>query len=758
LLLIFLTCGPARAATEAAADDGRRANIRPTADLIVVPDEEPWMMAIAAPLAERLRKKEHPSRLIAVEYPPSGRANWLISRVAPHKTVVLTPRDHVRLGPVLSALEPEIVPLGIDPVAASFALAKRFWKRAHQAVVASADDPEAILLGSLLAEHLSLPLLLREPAETRTALLAALQDLGVKEIIAPVTDAQRPPRWARTKDSRVEVLSRRDVQDRLVAQLGPQNIRTVVVARVPDAAACQGRTGWLAPYWCLAREAPLVLCRTAHAAVVENEVQEFIARYGLRPRSITILADYASIGTEMAEFDAGPQKAKPHAAGAPEPNPLYHVQREPCVPFNTSRAAAYGVGRLPLESLADASVMFARGLMRPHTLADHVGRVLLIANSGIERRPLPLCELISRATAQEFQNWRVPLDEFYGKLADSPEILAAARNANLIIFEGHVAYQDLIYVPYSRVRVPDEYYEEGLDALRNRTPDAPPLPAEPPAEEVPLPATLPEPPEKPNRLEEPLRKLPIVILQSCDSLDEQLLDRVDELGCTAVIGSVTPIHSGSGSMLAHALASALLHRQATVGEALRDAQNFLFCLEDLKVARGSKEHAKSLRVALSFRLWGDPELAVLGELSERPHGKSVSAEWSDAGALVLHTPARHFPEIHSAQYYARMFPGSQVVGLVQKHETSPRARVLGAYYFQLPLPAGFSAANAALQLRNGASNEAVFRLDPLHRFICVLCLPDVEHANETIMLHWAPPEAEKPKSATRDTQPVENTK
>ena len=55
-------------------------------------------------------------------------------------------------------------------------------------------------------------------------------------------------------------------------------------------------------------------------------------------------------------------------------------------------------------------------------------------------------------TAEEFKNCRVAVDEFYGKLADSPEVLAAAKTAGLIIYEGHLAYQDLFDVPSAAPR------------------------------------------------------------------------------------------------------------------------------------------------------------------------------------------------------------------------------------------------------------------------------------------------------------------
>ena len=294
----------------------------------------------------------------------------------------------------------------------------------------------------------------------------------------------------------------------------------------------------------------------------------------------------------------------------------YRVQTEPCVPTKVQQVASMGVGRIPLESLEDASVLFARGLVRQRRMAEHPPRLLMVANSSLNRRPLPLCETISRVTAAEFKNLHVPVDEFYGKLADSPEVLAAAKTASLIIYEGHLAYQDLFDVPATgRATAPDSYYDEELDALEDGGSSSRDAHAHA-RKEATRPRTVAVAPH--HRLQGPLTGLPIVVLQSCDSLDEPVLWRIDELGGVAVIGSITPIHSGSGSALVNALADAVLYRGATLGEALRDAQNYLFCLEDLKSLRGHKEQAKSRRVAISFRLWGDPELSVLPTAAEPP--------------------------------------------------------------------------------------------------------------------------------------------
>ena len=69
--------------------------------------------------------------------------------------------------------------------------------------------------------------------------------------------------------------------------------------------------------------------------------------------------------------------------------------------------------------------------MRQRLAEGRPSRVLLIANSGPERRPLPLCETISRLTAEEFKNCGVAVDEFYGKLADSPEVLGGGEEGGI---------------------------------------------------------------------------------------------------------------------------------------------------------------------------------------------------------------------------------------------------------------------------------------------------------------------------------------
>ena len=234
----------------------------------------------------------------------------------------------------------------------------------------------------------------------------------------------------------------------------------------------------------------------------------------------------------------------------------------------------------------------------------------------------------------------------------------------------------------------------------------------------------------------------MVILQSCDSLDERVLWRIDELGGVALVGSVTPIHSGSGSALVKALSDAVLYRGATLGEALRDAQNYLFCLEDLKTRRGQKEQPKSRRMALSFRLWGDPELRAVPAAEVLPESPPLAIHLTAPDELVIDVPRQRLPEARNDKYYARMFPGSQPAGMVKQPKGDGAREVTPVYFFRLPLPEDFAAEGTLLAGPGGKANQATYRVDPAGRFLYVLFFPEAERPGEQIVLRRseAPPQ------------------
>ncbi len=589
-----------------------------------------------------------------------------------------------------------------------------------------------------------------------------------------VSDAKSVPRWIAQSEYPADLLPPPKLEHRLIEILGRDKIRNVVVARAPDDRADVGRSAWLAPYIGLSRGSVVVLVHAHAAAVAEADVRQLIGRESLHVQTVTVLADYTSIGYRNVEVDPNggedwaatapalaaslPPVAPATAAGAtlqsvaatPQPGvlnnmpqpaatgataaatggtvaapPHYTVRTEPFVPTDLEELATLGVGRLPLESLSDSSVMFARGLLRERLLANRPPRVLMIANAGTLRQ-LVLCETISRVTASEFKNLGVQVDEFYGRSADSPEILSAARTANLILYEGHLANQDLIDAPVLRRAPAQDYSRDENDDLEGAEGRVSADTRSAPAPRVVLAEPLP------RHLQGPLAGLPIVFLQSCESLDDAVLWRLDELGGVALIGSMTSIHSGAGSAMLKAAMDSMLYRGGTLGEVLRDAQNYMLCVEDLKGRRGHKEQAKGMRAALSFRLWGDPELRVLPAALDRPRQPPLRAEWTGLDTLRIFIPKQRLPEAHSDKYWANTFPNSQFAGLLHT-ENDATKRLSPVYFFCLPLPETSRAGDAfSLEPSRSDARRVEVRIDSSRRMAYVVYLPDQENPGGSV--------------------------
>ena len=741
---------------------------------LIASEDQPWTVALAAAVAAHLGRSGPSPLLMTVSSPPTREADWLLSLAAGQRPIVLASADRLHLGDTLQNRSPELLRIGCRPSEASAIVAKRFWKQSREVVVASADDAEAVILGSALAAGLDVPILLCGQEGAGAAVSAALKDLSVARMLVAVSDDKKPPRWIQQQEVASQILSPKMLQHRLIAALGADKIRNVVVARAPDDRADVGHTAWLAPYASSARGAAVVLTHAHGAAVAEADVRELIRRESLQPQTVTILADYASIAYRCVEIDPNSGEEGPEeppvvtpqpalscgtaaagtaaagtvtsgTAGAPAPPRPYKVRTEPFVPIQPDVLATLGVGRIPLDSLGDASVFFVRGLLRERLLAHRPPRLLMVSNSGLNRRTLPLCEAISRVTTAEFKNFGIHVDEFYGRVTDSPEILTTARSANLILYEGHLSYQDLIDEPVLKRSQAEDYPldEEEVEgpggAKRALDRGADPRPAQR--------VVMAEPTSR--HMQGPLAGLPIVVLQSCESLDDAVLWRLDELGGTALIGSMTPIHSGCGSAMLNAAMGSLLYRGGTLGETLRDAENYMFCVEELKARRGHKEKAKGVRVALSFRLWGDPELKVLpnrpgpGLPGTGPRQAPIRAEWVGDDTLRIDLPPSRLPEARSERYVANVFPNSQVAGLM-KTEGEITRKLSPFYYFRLPLPESLAYGDVtSLEPSRSDAKRVYARIDQSHGLLYLVYYPDQENPGESVVLRL--------KAATRRT-------
>ena len=193
---------------------------------IIASEDEPWTVALAAPVAAHLRKSGPSPLVMALTSPPTREAEWLLSLAPGRRPIVLATSDPLKLGATLQKRSPEVLQIGSNPSEASATVAKRFWNHSREVVVAMADDPEAVILGSALAAGLGVPILLCEQDEAGAAVSAALQDLSVARMLVAVSDAKKSPRWIRQQEVASEILPPQALQHRLIAALGPTRFAT----------------------------------------------------------------------------------------------------------------------------------------------------------------------------------------------------------------------------------------------------------------------------------------------------------------------------------------------------------------------------------------------------------------------------------------------------------------------------------------------------------------------------------------------------
>ena len=732
-------------------------------ELVVVRERDPWLLTVATPIVSKLASRgKAPLLLVA---PPRPLADTvLVKRLAPRRCLVLTSARTAALQRSVKGLPGELVHTSSQATLTSVALAKRFWGSSNEAIVASMSDPGGMLLGSALAAHLGVPFVpLEEQCDTET-LQEALDSLGVKHLLVASVSQEAFPIVVRALRQKVVELNRQAIEHRLIAQLGADQIRNVILTRAPAGHENGSAGSWLAPYLSLIRAAPVVLCNSADGREAQDRATRLIDTHSLKPRSVTILGGYDAIGTIPLR--------NPEILGDDE------VDVEPCAAPVRGYAAPLAVGRIPCATLARASLLIARSAARERLLRGSEARVLMVANPRTEFGSLPLAETVARGTAAEFKNVNVPVDEFYGVPSDNPPVLAAATKARLIIFQGHIYDQRLFpdavepapipVAPPSGVLVEVAPAGAADDADLPEDEQAPPAefvddpavgqpqearPAAEPAEEAPPdwpwydaprerspPSSLVVHAENvvPLQARQELEGLPLVVMQSCHSLGEPLAVRVFDLGAVGLIGSTTNIHSASGSSFIKALCDGMLYRGDTVGEALRDARNYFLCLAQLKARRGHKEVAKGYRAALSFRLWGDPELRILSQSVEKPKRKVLAAKFVGTRKVRIAVPARRLGKPETEKYFIRTLPGAQVAGVVKRLKHRPVRRLALFYFFRLPMPEGFAERRYSdLGYEGETTPRSAFLPDPMGRYVYVLHFPVKDVRREKLTLTFS---------------------
>jgi hypothetical protein len=756
-------------------------------ELLVLPEHDERLLAMVAPVVAKVSEGRRAVLLAVTSDGTREEVRRLLAQVGMAKALSLRRSSSPAAGDSSPVRTQREIPVPDGTMAAGLELAKRFWGRSDGIVLAVEGDGEAGLLGAALAAHQRVPFLLVPHAETGANLAGSLQQVGAKRVTVVTCGEAAPPAWARRLPQQVKVLDPGGAQAALIRTIGPPSVRNVIVVRAPTGPAAAARASWLAPYLSYARKSAIVVVSSSDAGTVEREVAAVVSAYTLRPRTVTILADHDAIGVHIP--------AMALRLGG------YAVDVEPCSGAGDRGAAAYGVGRIPFQDAARASLLIARGLAREQRTIGPAGGVLMVANPRTEYGALPLAETVARLNVEEFRNVRVSVSAHFGVPSDGPDIRTRAGTAGLIVYQGHISDQAIFRGPgwqqpgesvdiasidqepnlplFSRARywlcdralllVEDAYsaadyvcYElpviarERLSGLRpddmgsqqdegvgpavagTRADGNSPGPMIPPAS-WPDDAgkAFPGPTIENDRPLE-LEGCPLVILQSCSSLRGEAASAAMRAGACGVIGSVTGIHSASGSSFVKAWSDAVLYHGTTAGEAMRDARNYFLLLARLKEARGHREQAKVLRVGLSFRLWGDPETVVLPEIKGQPTRRPITG-MLQGRQVTLRLPRRKLPEARTSRYVVRAFPGSQTAGIVKRLKDKDYRRLMPVYFLRLDRPAGLSMDNRQALARQGDTDRrAVFSTDPLGRYVYVLYLPDEERGREKVTLEFHP--------------------
>jgi peptidase C25-like protein len=356
-------------------------------------------------------------------------------------------------------------------------------------------------------------------------------------------------------------------------------------------------------------------------------------------------------------------------------------------------AFPYGVGRLPFSMLPCISMYYARLAELRDIRRSRAPNFTMIANLDSDKRArLMLAESISRTTVQELRNFQLKGSEHYGKSPSDSRIWTDALNADLLIYEGHIEQFSLIQNS-GKSKDPYQGYQAPL-----------------------------------------FSRFPFVVLQACHSLKnaELLLNK----GISGLVGSCSKIHSASGSAFIKAYIDAMLYGKVNTGEALRDAKNYALSLVKLKCARGHLEHDKTMRVALSFRLVGDPEVELFAGRLPSPVKKRLAASFSGRRTVEIATPPAHYPLVETEGYQLELFPGAETAGIVSRLRDDPSSvrNIQPLYYFRLPIPPGRSKDPFVFASCEKSAARNISLRDPFNRWIYLLHYPRAENINSKIKL------------------------
>lgn len=651
-------------------------------ETILVSESKGWLLPLFVPYLNHLKSSLGLPSIIAVNFTDSGAA-YEIDQFTKQGTVLnFTPSKALKLLDIAGASTFKNLPHNLSASATSILLLEKYVERSSDLVITDFSELESYLQASLFAAHFQLPLLPLDAELNETSLENTVRNKNVKRIF--LISNKIPELLKNLKTLQIVLLPAEKISEIIIRKIGNNQIRNVIVSTLLNPFT-QGISHpedaiFFLPYISYLRSAPLFLSDSNGGKSVDRNLKKYLTKHSLIPRNITLFGDYARLHVIEADSDLREL--------------IYDgdIELEPGSFYKPGNAMPFGVGRLPFEQISDVSLYYARLKYQNHYYQKKQRNYAMISNLiASEGATLKFAEAISKTTVKEMKNLGLKGKSYYAIEPDDWDMWNSALKSGIIIYEGHSDH----FLPLQTTDPDDLFYKQNPY----------------------------------------YHKFPLLILQSCNSLEDTEI--LANRGPIALVGSSTRVHSASGSSYINAYMDSLLYESSTLGEALRDTKNYFISVVNLKTKRGHQEQTKTRRVALTFRLWGDPEIKPFMQPLEPAKKDPIKLKAINSKAIEIETPKNFYSKIENEKYRLRSFPGSKQAGIVKSIKNSATGlRSIESFYF-LKIPSenlndqAFSAYQE--KFNNGDVRNTLMK-DPYDRWVYLLHYPQKEKKSSIIRL------------------------
>ena len=371
------------------------------------------------------------------------------------------------------------------------------------------------------------------------------------------------------------------------------------------------------------------------------------------------------------------------------PNPIpgdkdQQIEMEPLTP-NGNQPFSFAAGRLFHEDRAVVPLMLARQQMLLDSRRPI--KALVASNSG---GGLSLLETFSRNTIAALRHANVEMTTLIGSQVSRDQVRKEMPRHNLFLWEGH-----------SGTLMNDYEFPTWDDAV-------------PPT---------------------------FVFLQSCLSLTEPRVGALLRRGGFGVVGSSTRTYSGSGGACSLAFFNAVLYEKQSVGDALRQAKNFLLAyslLKEKRLGKSATHIGANIRSAWAFTLWGDPtlKLPLPARSGHEESGVSFVRHEARGNTIVVSLPKKADAPVVTEKYRTELLPNERTAGLVRKAKIDDRRPLVPFVFAEVHLPHARTGLTPRLSSRL-SSRRWVFCWDERRRCGYLLVVPQAKETEELrFHVHW----------------------